>query len=196
MKEQELKIILSKNEYTSLINDLSLDSHPKIKVQENHYFDTKDHKFLKSKEMLRVRKTNVETVVTIKRNAKIIDGYFECEELEKSFAKCSWEKSNLIDFIFDRDQSFFIDKDLIYLGCLKNIRTIFDWRGFKLEVDQSKFSNEMIDYELECETISPQKLLEILDENTFLKKKNISYQSESKFKRFLKHCSSDYKSSV
>lgn len=187
MKEQELKITLTQPQYLELVNILKKDCDTQSKVQENHYFDTKDFLYLKAKEMLRVRKTKTNTILTVKRNAKIKDGYFECDELEKSFSKCAWEKRNLLQFVYDRDQSLIQSLDLIYLGCLKNIRLKVLWHGFQLELDQSIFSQSEVDYELECETTDPQGLLEILVKETFLTKSDLVFQTESKFKRFLKH---------
>ncbi|PCJ16826.1 MAG: hypothetical protein COB02_15095 [Candidatus Cloacimonadota bacterium] len=187
MQEKELKIILEKKQYIDLINTLSISYEAKIKYQENYYFDTLNYDYLKSKEMLRVRKTKEKTILTIKRNSSVKDGYFECEEIEKSFEKCVWNDKNLLRFIFDRDQTFIKNLDFVNLGCLKNLRTIFQTKDFKLEIDQSNFTKSQIHYELECETIDPEKLLDFLDNEGLLQKKQIIFQTESKFKRFLKY---------
>ncbi|MCJ8347352.1 CYTH domain-containing protein, partial [bacterium] len=68
MQEKELKILLKKEEYFQLIQDLSLHYQKSLQLQENHYFDTKDYQYLKKREMLRIRKTKDATILTIKRN--------------------------------------------------------------------------------------------------------------------------------
>ncbi|MCJ8344247.1 hypothetical protein MJH12_01815, partial [bacterium] len=119
--------------------------------------------------------------------AKVKDGYFQCEELEKEFAPCVWLEQNLLAFVYDRDQEYLKTIDLLHLGCLKNVRTIFKTKEFTLEIDQSIFNTEKIDYELECETAYPEQCLQFLSSETFLQKESIRFQTDSKFKRFLKY---------
>lgn len=73
---------------------------------------------------------------------------------------------------------------LQFIGMLKTIRKDIDFNGSKISIDKSKY-NDTVDYEIECESSSPEKAE--TDLKNFLEKYGISYQKSeyNKLARFL-----------
>lgn len=64
------------------------------------------------------------------------------------------------------------EKGLVCLGGFKNVRAVYDWNGLKLELDETHYDFGT-SYELECESLEPEKTKKLLGE--LLKKNGISY---------------------
>ena len=69
------------------------------------------------------------------------------------------------------------------LGGFGNLRSVYDWKGLKLEVDETSFDFGTL-YEIECESSDPERAKRLLEE--FLKENeiNYSYSTASKFAIF------------
>ncbi|KAF2317129.1 hypothetical protein GH714_012032 [Hevea brasiliensis] len=61
----------------------------------------------------------------------------------------------------------------VCLGGFENLRQVYEWRGLKLEVDETKYSFG-VSYEVECETSDPEEVKRQLEE--FLKDNGIDYK--------------------
>ena len=80
-------------------------------------------------------------------------------------------------------EEFGTEKGLVGLGGFGNLRSVYDWKGLKLEVDETKFDFGTL-YEIECESSDPEGAKRLLEE--FLKENeiNYSYSTASKFAIF------------
>jgi uncharacterized protein YjbK len=69
------------------------------------------------------------------------------------------------------------------LGDFRNVRNVYDWKGLKLEVDETDFDFGTL-FEIECESADPEEAKLLLEE--FLKENGIdySYSVASKFAIF------------
>lgn len=69
------------------------------------------------------------------------------------------------------------------LGGFENVRDVYDWKGLKLEVDETHYVFGTC-YEIECESSDPEGVKKLLED--FLKENGIdySYSEASKFAVF------------
>jgi uncharacterized protein YjbK len=69
------------------------------------------------------------------------------------------------------------------LGDFRNVRNVYDWKGLKLEVDETDFDFGTL-FEIECESADPEEAKLLLED--FLKENGIdySYSVASKFAIF------------
>ena len=74
-------------------------------------------------------------------------------------------------------------KDFVGLGGFENVRGVYEWKGLKLEVDETKYSFGVC-YEIECESSEPERAKKVLEE--FLAENGIEYSDAeaSKFAVF------------
>lgn len=62
---------------------------------------------------------------------------------------------------------------LVCLGGFENLREVYEWKGLKLEVDETKYSFGT-SYEVECESADPEGVKRVLEE--FLNENGIDYK--------------------
>lgn len=55
------------------------------------------------------------------------------------------------------------EKGYVCLGGFKNVRGVYEWKGLKLEVDETLFDFGTL-YEIECESSEPDKAKEMIEE--------------------------------
>jgi uncharacterized protein YjbK len=180
--EKELKLVLSELEYNLLVSHLNENAALKnTKQQKNYYLDTRNFVILHAQEMLRVREANGVFVLTLKRNAKAVNGYFSCEEIEHQLEAKNCDSAILEAYNHIPD----LPEDLYNIGVLENKRFVYEWKSFKLEIDQTVFSKDRIDFELECETEDIDALQSELRELFSDLRINWIEQKTTKFRRFL-----------
>lgn len=68
---------------------------------------------------------------------------------------------------------------LVCLGGFENVREVYDWKGLKLEVDETKYEFG-ISYEVECESEDPEGVKRLLEE--YLNENGIEYEYSEKSK--------------
>lgn len=130
-------------------------------------------------------------MVSLKAKAILVNGISRVEEDEEEIdpsigRECVMgpEKLGSLDSrILKRCKDEFGVKDFVGLGGFANVRDVFDWKGLKLEVDETKY-NFGTCYEIECETSDPEGAKNLLEE--FLKENGIeyNYSEASKFAVF------------
>lgn len=54
------------------------------------------------------------------------------------------------------------EKGLLCLGGFRNVRGVYEWKGLKLELDESEYSFGTC-YEIECESSEPEKARDLLE---------------------------------
>lgn len=75
------------------------------------------------------------------------------------------------------------EKGLVCLGGFRNVRAVYEWKGLKLELDETQYDFGM-NYEIECESCDPERAKDLLE--ALLKSHGLqySYSTVSKFAIF------------
>jgi uncharacterized protein YjbK len=164
--------------------------------QHNLFFDGSDSELSSRRAILRLRfyGNDERCVVSLKAKAVIVNGVSRVEEDEEDLdpkvgRDCVAEpgKLGLVESrIMGRVKEEFGvvgENGFLGLGGFKNVRSVYDWKGLKLEVDETDFDFGTL-YEIECESADPEEAKRILEE--FLKENGIdySYSVVSKFAIF------------
>ncbi|KAK4774181.1 hypothetical protein SAY87_029200 [Trapa incisa] len=161
--------------------------------QENLFFDGSEKELPSQRAILRIRFYNGQArcVVSLKAKAILVNGISRVEEDEEEIdpsvgRECVMEPKKLASLdsrILKRCKDEFRVKDFVGLGGFANVSDVFDWKGLKLEVDETKYDFGTC-YEIECETSDPEGAKNMLEE--FLKKNGIRYKhfEASKFAVF------------
>ncbi len=183
--EQEIKTCFSEADWMLLKK--TLEASGKSMGQEeqvNFYYDTPDKTWLKQGQMVRLRKTDSATVLTLKSSASLNAGLLKCIEAEWRFPASNASGQDLLRSLqTHKDWPDTLPPGLECLGSMLNDRWTLNWRGFRVELDRTQIG-EKLDYELECETQNPEEFL--MEFKPFLERLSIPYrpQTETKFKRF------------
>jgi len=194
--EKELKIrIHSKDDFFRLVKELK--GYQQSVKQTNWYWDTNDFHLLAKEAILRIREEEGRRIITWKKGKSIEDGYFVSEEIEAEFPgelnNCKTGK--VLDIralpkdIIENIQRV-IPEDSFNLYCIGYIETerrYYSLQGFKLEVDHIRYPDGYEDFELEVETEKLDELRNIIMELLKSMKIDYSYQTQTKFQRFLKY---------
>ncbi|XP_061350822.1 triphosphate tunnel metalloenzyme 3 isoform X4 [Gastrolobium bilobum] len=157
--EIEVKLRLANDEAHRHVTTLLAPFHVITHRQHNIFFDGAASELSARRAVLRLRFYNDDErcVVSLKAKAVLVDGVSRVEEDEE-----------------DLDPK---------VGRFENVRSVYEWKGLKLEVDETKFDFGTL-YEIECESTDPEGAKQILEE--FLKENGIdySYSMASKFAIF------------
>lgn len=151
--EIEVKVLLLKDEYDTIIRELRLDKYRKV-TQTNHYIDTKDSFLKRNGIALRVREKDEEFELTLK--TPLSEGLLEKHD------RISWRDFDLLN-----DENVFPEggikkflqilgvkiEDLSILTSLTTHRIEVDYKGGTVCVDKNHYSG-ITDYELEVEATS------------------------------------------
>ena len=146
--------------------------------------------------MLRLRFYNDDErcVVSLKARAVLVDGVSRVEEDEEDLdprvgldcVSVPGKLGNVESRVLGRVREEFGVKGengFVGLGGFGNVRSVYEWKGLKLEVDETSFDFGTL-YEIECESADPDGAKRVLEE--FLKENGIdySYSTLSKFAIF------------
>ncbi|KAK6944429.1 CYTH domain [Dillenia turbinata] len=193
--EVEVKLRLpnaaTHNRVLSLLSPFLL----KTQCQENFFFDGVSRELSSKRAVLRVRFYDNDSlcVVCLKAKAVLVDGVSRVEEDEEESEPligraCVSDPSKLgsIDSRIlkrVRDEFGVENGAFVCLGGFKNLRNVFNWKGLKLEVDETEFEFGTC-YEIECESVEPEEAKKLIEE--FLKENGVeySYSEKSKFAIF------------
>ncbi|PSS13899.1 Triphosphate tunel metalloenzyme 3 like [Actinidia chinensis var. chinensis] len=163
--------------------------------QHNSFFDGASAELSSRRAVLRLRfyDDDAKCVVSLKAKALLVDGVSRVEEDEEEMdpiagRQCVADASRLCGVesrIMARVREEFGvgEGGFVFLGGFGNVRSVYDWRGLKLEVDETMFDFGTC-YEIECESEEPEKTKEMIE--GFLKENGIeySYSEASKFAIF------------
>lgn len=185
--EQEIKLSLSEAEYLRLHDYLMQNSQfVGCFTQRNIYLETADYKLTHAKEMLRLREVNKLWTITHKSGIKVKDAQFKSNEWELDLGKFSGSLEDLIIKLNEIPRLKNLN-NLVVQGELVNIRHQFTWDQLTLELDQSQFADQHVDYELECETNDVQSTTTKLVRLFGLLEIPWVPQKNSKYRRFLEY---------
>lgn len=151
--EQELKLILTADEYRKLMN--LTDQFPVLQV--NYYFVGN---FPIEEKTVRIREKNGRYILCCKSRIADKNGVFVCDEreceLEKSFAENLLKRGITAKEINNILQTDFL-QNLQYIGKMDTYRTTFMLEKWRMELDKN-FYLDFCDFELECESESAASL--------------------------------------
>ncbi|KAH7574350.1 hypothetical protein JRO89_XS03G0285300 [Xanthoceras sorbifolium] len=159
--------------------------HVKTLHQHNLFFDTPTSSLSSQRAVLRLRffDKDARCIVSLKSKPTLVDGVSRVEEdeeeLDPAVAKdCVENPSKLYDIesrvVRRVREEFGLENGsaLVCLGGFENVREVYDWRGLKLAVDETKYVFGT-SYEVECETEDPEGAKRVLEE--FFNENGIAY---------------------
>ncbi|KAI4379264.1 hypothetical protein MLD38_005584 [Melastoma candidum] len=165
--------------------------HLKTLHQENLFFDSPQSQLSRNLSALRVRFSgpSPSAVLSLKSKPSISSGISRVEEteepLEESFARsCLSDPGQLLSIgkeddgghvrseIMRRVREEFRVNELVCLGGFRNVRGVYEWKGLKLELDETEYSFGTT-YELECESGEPERDREVIE--GLLRENGVSY---------------------
>ncbi|MED6151217.1 hypothetical protein PIB30_116759 [Stylosanthes scabra] len=194
--EVEVKLRLPNADSHRRVTALLAPFHAATYRQRNLFFDGAESELSSKRAVLRLRFYNDDErcVVSLKAKAVLVDGVSHVEEDEEDLSprvgldcvaepgKLGAVESRVLGRVRDE---FGVkgEKGFVGLGGFGNIRNVYEWKGLKLEVDETRFDFGTL-YEIECESGDPDEAKRVLEE--FLKENGIdySYSLMSKFAIF------------
>ncbi|KAJ7957306.1 triphosphate tunel metalloenzyme 3 [Quillaja saponaria] len=194
--EVEVKLRLPNAQAHSQVITLLSPFHIKTHRQENLFFDGVAGELLSLRAVLRLRfyDNDVRCVVSLKGKAVLVNGVSRVEEDEEDLdpkkGRDCVAKPELLGSVESRilrrvKEEFGVaaEKGYVGLGGFGNVRSVYEWKGLKLEVDETLFAFGTL-YEIECESSDPEGAKRVVED--FLKENGIeySYSQASKFAIF------------
>lgn len=191
--EIEVKLRLPHVDAYRQVTNFLAPFHVGTHRQENHFFDGGAGELSARRAVLRLRFSDNDSrcVVTLKAKAVLVDGVSRVEEdeeeLDPSIGRdCATEPAKLSTVesrVVGRAREEFGTLEFVSLGGFGNVRQVYEWKGLKLEVDETDFGFGIL-YEIECESANPEVAKKSIEE--FLKDNmiNYSYSEMSKFAIF------------
>ncbi|XP_008228669.1 PREDICTED: triphosphate tunel metalloenzyme 3-like [Prunus mume] len=196
--EVEVKLRLSDTSAHQKLTDLLSPFHVQTLIQENIFFDGSNAELSSNRAILRLRFYDGVSpcVLSLKAKPVISDGVSRVQELEEPFdpvlgRSCVAEpwRLSVVDssalLMRVREEYGVREEGLgfVCLGGFRNVRGVYEWKGLKIEVDESNYDFGTC-YEVECESSNPErdkKILEkLLEENGI----RFQYSEVSKFAIF------------
>lgn len=200
--EIELKYVLQNPRHLDAL--LRVVSAPEAAfTQYNNYLDDASTSLRSAQIMVRAREISFPVggalglgkppvTITAKRRVSVRDGLFVSEEREQVMRLDDWR-----DYEIGRGELDLKGAALAWaathakfgplkiIGQTVNVRYQVRSGPFTLELDKTKFPDDSVDLELECETIMPDMAREHIEQ--LLKSLNIPFapQTKSKYERFL-----------
>ena len=175
------------------VSTLLSSFHIKTHRQENFFFDGLSGELSSRLAVLRIRfyDGDARCVICLKARAVLVDGVSRVEEdeeeLEPSVGRaCVEDPQKLKEVesrIMGRVKDEYGEYGFVGLGGFRNVRSVFEWNGLKLELDETSFEFGTL-YEIECESNDPDAAKKMLED--LLKENEIaySYSEASKFAIF------------
>jgi adenylate cyclase class IV len=193
LMEVEVKLRLpdaaAHGQLTTLLAPFHLGTHR----QENLFFDGSKAELSARRAVLRLRFSdrNPLCAVTLKARAVLVDGVSRVEEDEEELdpaigRACAAEPEKLMSAesrVLRRVREEFGVLGFVGLGGFGNVRDVYDWKGLKLEVDETKYEFGTC-YEIECESDDPDGAKHLLEGFLNQNGVNYSYSQVSKFATF------------
>lgn len=190
-QEVEVKLRIPDSASFAAVKSLLLPCFKTIHDQENHFFDGANQELSSQKVVLRIRFYNGDhkAVITCKGKQVLQGGIGrapeEEEEIDVELAKkclddpnllLTYEESPLMKKL--KDEMTF-SNGITHLGGFDNKRTVYGWRGYTLEADETSYPWGSL-FEIECETENPEELKTMLE--TFLSDHHIPFSDSTKSK--------------
>ncbi|XP_050234357.1 triphosphate tunnel metalloenzyme 3-like [Mercurialis annua] len=199
--EVEVKLRLPNSESHQKLSNILSPFHTQTLIQENIFFDTPTSHLASNLAILRLRFYNQDShcTLTLKSKPTLANGISRIEEQEEPVdpllgrmcvaePRRLWalERSKIMMRVAEEFRVGGDDDDdgLVCLGGFKNVRQVFDWRGLKLEVDESVFEFGIC-YEIECESEVPEEVQRLIEELLIGHGIDFCYSESNKFAVFL-----------
>lgn len=174
--------------------------HVKTIIQENIFFDGTNSQLSSNLAALRLRFYDLDShcIISLKSKPQISDGISRIEEdeepLDPSLGRAAvsepWrllvlDSSRIMKRVKEEYGVGDDDEEngLICLGGFRNVRGIYEWKGLKLEVDETHYAFGVC-YEIECESSEPEKVKILLEELLHINGVEYSYSNANKFAIF------------
>ncbi|XP_043721934.1 triphosphate tunnel metalloenzyme 3 isoform X2 [Telopea speciosissima] len=183
--EVEVKLRLPDSASHQKLSDLLKPFHIITHLQENVFFDGAAAELSSKRAVLRIRFYNSDSrcVVSLKAKAVLVDGISRVEEDEEDIdpsigRACvaepwrlgSVDSSRILRRVKEEFQ--LANNNFVCLGGFRNVRSVYDWKGLKLELDETQYDFGTC-YEIECESDDPENVKKLLE--GFLTDNGISY---------------------
>ena len=172
--EREVKLLVSAADFAILCAHLDAAQAPTVQLQENRYLDLPQRQLHAARAMLRLRLTDGRAVLTLKARARLEQGVSQALELERELdevARELWTQPHIPwrDAVVQLqpwlEAAGLTSLDvpaaaaLGELGRMHNTRRVYalpagvqQWpRPLRLELDQARFPDGTLRFELECE---------------------------------------------
>ncbi|XP_010244899.1 PREDICTED: triphosphate tunel metalloenzyme 3-like isoform X2 [Nelumbo nucifera] len=194
--EVEVKLRLPDSSAHQKLSEVLSPFHLKTHLQENVFFDGAAAELSSKRAVLRLRFYDSDSlcVVSLKAKAVIVDGISRVEEDEEEidpsigrvcvaepWRLASLDSSRILRRV--KEEIGIGDKGFVCLGRFKNVRAVFDWKGLKLELDETQYDFGTC-YEIECESADPERVRKLLEEFLTENEISYSYSEVSKFAIF------------
>ncbi|AEC06186.1 unnamed protein product [Arabidopsis thaliana] len=170
--------------------------HLKTLHQRNTFFDTPKNDLSLRRAVLRLRflqnaavsaasPSPPRCIVSLKAKPTLANGISRVEEDEEEIEywigkECVESPAKLSDIgsrVLKRVKEEYGFNDFLGFVCLggfENVRNVYEWRGVKLEVDETKYDFGNC-YEIECETEEPERVKTMIEE--FLTEEKIEFSN-------------------
>ncbi|PIN20330.1 Triphosphatase [Handroanthus impetiginosus] len=190
--EVEVKLRLPNKESHQKLLSLLSPFHIVTHHQHNTFFDGSASELSSRRGVLRLRfyeDTNLpKCVVCLKAKQALANGISRVEEdeeeLDPAIGKaCFEDPQKLVDVdsrVLRRAKDEFGVKGFVGLGGFRSVRSVYEWNGVKLEVDEVKYDFGDL-YEVECENVEPERVKGMIEE--FFQQNGIEY-SDSVMSKF------------
>ncbi|XP_043702185.1 triphosphate tunnel metalloenzyme 3-like [Telopea speciosissima] len=190
--EVEVKLRLPDSATHQKLSDLLKPFHSTTHLQENVFFDGGGAELSSKLAVLRVRFYNSDSrcVVCLKAKAVLVCGVSRVEEDEEDIDPAigracvaepcrlgSVDSSRILRRV--REEFRVADNSFVCLGGFGNVRSVYDWKGLKLELDETQYAFGTY-YEIECESADPESVKKLLE--GFLSDNGITYSYSEVFK--------------
>ncbi|KAK9149570.1 hypothetical protein Scep_008327 [Stephania cephalantha] len=184
--EVEVKLRLPNSAAHQRLSDLLSPFHRRTHLQSNLFFDTPSARLSSNLAALRLRfyDSDSSCVVSLKSKPLISNGVSRVEEdeeqIDPSLARAcvaepwrlaSVESSRVLRRA--REEFGCGEEGFVCLGGFRNVRAVYEWKGLKLELDETQFDFGT-GYEIECETGEPEEAKRVIED--FLKENGIEYE--------------------
>ncbi|KAF3450917.1 hypothetical protein FNV43_RR07006 [Rhamnella rubrinervis] len=195
--EVEVKLRLMDSASHQKLSDLLSPFHTKTLFQENIFFDGAKSELSSKLAVIRLRfyNENSHCVLSLKAKPVISSGISRAEEHEEPFdvaigRACVSEPWRLLavdssEILKRVREEYGVGQEgkLVCLGGFRNVRAVYEWKGLKLELDETNYDFGTT-YELECESLNPERDKKVLEQ--YLEQNGIrfSYSDISKFAVF------------
>lgn len=186
-EEKEIKLVLGMDEHELLSDYFSkYSTFLKELKQRNIYLDSSDRQLTSKSEMFRIRVTEQTIQITHKYDLDSQDGFFQCSQREKEFERVPFaDITELVTNLPLEDFYPHLPSSLEVIGEMENRRMVYLWKNFTIELDTTKMPDSTTEFELECETETPDRfqavIKEVFDEIGITMK----FQTQTKYARFL-----------
>lgn len=194
--EVEVKLRLHDSVSHQRLSTILSPYHLKTHAQENVFFDGAAAELSSNIAVLRLRFYDLDSrcVISLKAKPAISNGISRIEEDEEQLdptigRACVAEpwRLLLIDScrIIQRVKSEYAigEKGFVCLGGFRNLRGVYEWKGLKLELDETHYDFGT-GYEIECESSEPEIAKNLIEELLNSNGIQYSYSKVSKFAIF------------